>query len=135
MTRAGEPQSGRPSLDAMNTDPRHHSVLLENEHVRVLDTHVAAGERTAIHTHQWPAALYVISFSDFVRYDADGNILLDSRTLAVKPTDGGALWGPPLLAHCVHNVGTRELRVIAVELKPARTATAGSPGAASGSSM
>ncbi len=99
MSKTDERAGGSHSLDAMSADPEHHAVLLENEHVRVLDTHVGAGERTAVHAHEWPAALYVLSWSDFVRYDAEGKVLLDSRTLAAKPTDGSALWGPPLTPH------------------------------------
>lgn len=73
--------------------PGHHFVLLENGRVRVLDTRVEPGERTPVHAHEWPAALYVLSWSDFVRYDPDGNVLLDSRSLATKPAVGSALWG------------------------------------------
>ena len=38
-------------LDAMVAAPEHHQVLLENEHVRVLDTRLGPGEATPIHTH------------------------------------------------------------------------------------
>ncbi len=54
-------------LDAVQKDPDHHGVLLENEHVRVLDALLRPGEQTEIHTHVWPSALYVLSWSDFVR--------------------------------------------------------------------
>jgi len=104
-------------LDAIAVDPEHHTVLLENEHVRVLDTRVPPGQRTAVHAHAWPATLYVISWSDFVRHDPDGNVLLDSRTMAAKPAPGTALWGAPLPLHWLLNVGDTELRIIAIELK------------------
>ena len=106
-------------LDAMVAAPDHHSVLLENEHVRVLDTRLAPGESTPLHAHAWPAALYVLSWSDFVRYDPDGNVLLDSRTLGARPEAGAALWGPPIGPHSVQNVGQVELRIIAIETKSA----------------
>ena len=70
-------------LDAMTVSTDNHDVLLENARVRVLDTRLAPGERTPVHTHQWPAALYVLSWSDFVRYDPDGNVLVDSRAAGV----------------------------------------------------
>lgn len=104
-------------LDAMTASPEHHGLLLENEQVRVLDTRISPGERTAVHTHAWPAALYVLSWSDFVRYDPDGEVLLDSRTMTSKPKTGDSLWASPLPAHSVHNVGDAELRVLAVEIK------------------
>jgi quercetin dioxygenase-like cupin family protein len=46
------------ALDAMVAAPDHHVLLLENSRVRVLDTCLAAGDRTSIHTHASPAALY-----------------------------------------------------------------------------
>src|SRR5213595_1589895 len=66
-------------LDALIAAPQHHKLLFENESVRVLDANIPAGEITALHTHRFPASLYIISWSDFVRYDAEGNVLLDSR--------------------------------------------------------
>ena len=104
-------------LDATRVDPEHHEVLLENEHVRVLDARVRPGEETAIHTHVWPGALYVISWSDFLRLDPDGRVLVDSRTMASPPGPGECLWGQPLPPHRVRNIGDTELRIIAVELK------------------
>jgi hypothetical protein len=116
----GSPPHGAQALDpldAMSAAPHHHEVLLENETVRVLDTRLAPGERTPVHTHQWLGALYVLSWSDFVRYDPDGNVLVDSRSMSSKPEAAAVLWSAPLVPHFVHNVGNAELRVIAVELK------------------
>jgi mannose-6-phosphate isomerase-like protein (cupin superfamily) len=112
-------QDGPDPLDAMAAAPGHHRVLLENDRVRVLDACVAPGGETPVHTHRWPSVLYVVTSSHFVRYDPDGKVVLDSRTLASQPEGGTALWSPPLGAHFVRNVGEHELRVIAVELKPA----------------
>ena len=106
-------------LDAMRAAPDHHNVILENDHVRVLDTRLGPGERTPIHSHRWPSALYVMSWSDFVRRDADGGVIVDSRTWESRPAAGEALWSAPLIPHWVENVGGRELRIIAVELKRA----------------
>lgn len=107
------------TLDAMTAAPDHHSSLLENEQVRVLDTRLAPGECTPIHMHEWPAALYVMSWSDFIRRDADGNIIVDSRAWDRRPSTGEALWLPPLPPHSVENIGDSELRLIAIELKAA----------------
>lgn len=109
------------ALDAMTAAPDHHEVILENDHVRVLDTRLRPGEQTPIHSHCWPSSLYVMSWSNFVRRDANGNIIVDSREWASRPEPGEALWSEPLVPHSVENVGDRELRIIAVELKQART--------------
>jgi hypothetical protein len=105
------------ALDAMLQAPDHHALLLENGNVRVLDTRVRPGERTPVHAHEWPAALYVLSWSDFVRYDPEGNVLLDSRTLASPPAIGSALWAAPIGPHYVENVGRTDLHILAVEIK------------------
>lgn len=106
-------------LDAMAKAPDHHRVLVENDAVRVLDTKVAPGERTPVHAHEWPAALYVLSWSDFVRYDPEGNVLVDSRTMPARPAFGAALWVGPIGPHYVENVGHTDLHVIATEIKRA----------------
>ena len=108
------------SLDAMVAAPAHHEVLLENEHVRVLDAKLGPGESTPVHTHPWPSVLYVLSWSAFVRYDSEGKVLLDSRDWPSAPEKGTTLWAGPLGPHSARNVGTGELRVIAVELKTGR---------------
>ena len=105
------------ALDAMTAATDHHQLLLENDQVRVLDTRLPAGETTPIHTHRWPATLYVMSWSDFIRRDAEGSVIVDSRTWDRRPETGEALWLPPLTPHSVENIGTNELRLIAIELK------------------
>jgi hypothetical protein len=105
------------SLDAMTAAPEHHEILLENDRVRVLDTRLGPGESTPVHTHPWPSVLYVLSWSDFIRCDAHGSVVLDSRTLGARPDKGATLWSAPLGPHSATNVGTQELRVIAVEMK------------------
>jgi hypothetical protein len=105
------------SLDARIAAPDHHELLLETEQVRVLDTRIGPGEQTPVHTHRWPSVLYVLSWSDFIRCDAEGNLLLDSRTLESSPREGTTLWSAPLGPHSARNIGHQVLRVIAVELK------------------
>jgi quercetin dioxygenase-like cupin family protein len=104
-------------LDAMTVAPDHHRVLLENDRVRVLDTHLAPGDTTPVHEHPWPAVLHVLSWSDFVRIDREGNVVLDSRAADMNPEAGAIFWSPPLTPHAVRNVGSRELRIIAIEIK------------------
>ena len=101
-------------LDALVAAPKQHRLLLENDRVRVLDTEIAPGERTPVHTHRWSAVHYIVSWSDFVRRDPDGAILVDTRG---REPMSGALWGPPLGPHSLENVGSRPLRVISVEVK------------------
>lgn len=106
------------SLDAPIAAPEHHELLLENERVRVLDSLIKWGEKVPAHSHRWASVLYILGTSDFIRYDADGNAVFDSRTATqTMPEAGAVLWSPPLRPHSVENVGTGELRVITIELK------------------
>jgi hypothetical protein len=104
------------SLDALSAAPQHHTLLLENEHVRVLETRIPPGDRTAVHTHRWPSVLYVFSWSDFLRRDEAGTLVLDSRAAGggSPPT---VLWSPALPPHSLENVGSTEIWVMSVELK------------------
>ncbi len=105
------------SLDALTAAPDYHKVILENERVRVLDTWIRAGERTPVHTHRWPAVLYVLSWSDFVRYDDNGNVLLDSREVDALKAAPTVLWSAPLPPHSLLNIGAADMHIISVELK------------------
>lgn len=104
------------SLDAMVAAPRHHRVLLENEHVRVLDTRIAPGDTVPLHTHCWPAVHQVMNWSDFVRRDEHGAVQVDTRGKPAVAV-GTALWSGPLGPHTLENVGPAGLHVVSVELK------------------
>ncbi|HZD77097.1 MAG TPA: hypothetical protein VE218_08835 [Acidobacteriaceae bacterium] len=106
------------ALDALHAAPGYHTLLFENESVRVLETHVPPGQTVPLHTHRWPAALYVLRWSHLVRRDGEGAILHDSR-LGGSSAEGIATWSGPLPPHTLENVGKSELRVISVELKSA----------------
>lgn len=103
------------SLDALVAAPAHHSLLLENDFVRVLDTRVAAGDTVPLHTHRWPAVLHVVTWSDCVRRDEHGAVLLDSRDL--QEAVPSIMWSAPLPPHTLENVGSTDIRVLSIELK------------------
>jgi hypothetical protein len=112
-----QPEQSPDKLDALTASPQHHKLLFENDRVRVLDANIPAGEITAIHTHGYAASHIVISWSDFIRYDADGNMLLDSRGLGKTVLPHSVLWGEPLGPHALKNIGTNDLHIISVEVK------------------
>ena len=104
-------------LDAMTAAPEHHTLLFENDHVRVLDAHVGPGDTVPVHTHCWPGVLYILGVSDFVRRDPHGQVILDTRASGSHVPTGSAVWGKALTPHTLENVGGHELRNITVELK------------------
>lgn len=104
-------------LDALIAAPAHHSLLLENDKVRVLETRIEPGETVPVHTHCWPAAYYVLSWSDFVRRDDKGEMQLDTRVVGFTSEPGKAIWSGALDPHTLENVGDRPLHLISVEIK------------------
>lgn len=113
-------------LDALCAAPRHHTLLLENDQVRVLEARIAPGDSVPVHTHRWPSVLYVLSWSEFVRRDPSGTVVLDSRSVPTHAAPPSVLWSDALAPHTLENVGAAEIRIISVELKlvPAKPANA-----------
>jgi hypothetical protein len=117
---SGSPPTSWPwpdDLDAMTAAPGFHTVLFEDDRVRVLDGRVPPGATVPVHTHRWGGVLYILGSSDFVRRDPDGNVLADTRALKSTPITGTAVWGAPLTPHSLENVGNEEFRTLTVELK------------------
>ena len=104
-------------LDALLAASGHHHLLVENEHVRVLETALSAGETTAVHTHRWSNVQYVVSGADFVRRDGDGKVTSDTRAGEGPPKPAAVSWSGPIPPHSRENVSDVELCVIMVELK------------------
>jgi hypothetical protein len=105
------------SLDALVAAPAHHQLLLEDQRVRVLHTHIPAGEVVPLHTHRWGGVAYVMSFSHFIRRGENGEILFDSRQAGDPPKVPCAQWMPPLAPHTVENLGPLEISILIVEVK------------------
>jgi len=72
-------------LDALVAAPAHHTLVLENDRVRVLDARVECGDSVPVHTHRWPSIQYLTSVSDFVRREADGLIAVVIELKEARP--------------------------------------------------
>jgi hypothetical protein len=108
-------------LDALSAAPHHHTLVLENQRVRVLETRIPPGDFVPVHTHCWPSVLCVVSWSEFIRRDPSGTVLLDSRAAGPGGSSPSVVWSEALPPHSLENVGPAEIRVISVELKQAGT--------------
>ena len=91
--------------------------MLENDRVRVLDTRIRPWETVPVHTHRWPAVNHLMTWSDFVRRDAAGKVLVDTRGRPAPARLPHVVWSEPLPPHTLENVGPTELHVVSVELK------------------
>ena len=112
-------------MDALVAAPKHHTLVLENDRVRVIDTHIAPGETVPLHTHRWPGVLHILSWSDFIRRDENGDVMLDTRKATSRPP--AILWTAPLPPHTLENVGQADIHILSFELKDSHSSTPASP--------
>lgn len=113
-TRAQEPRE----TDPVVISPDQFTVLLENEHVRVVEYALDPGERDEWHTHP-PKVSYVAS-PGMLRITTE-----DGESFLTEEEDGTAAWMDALGLHYAENVGKTRVRIILVEVKAARTALEG----------
>ncbi len=109
------------SLDALVAAPNNHSAIFENELVRVVHTRILPGQTVPVHTHRWPCVLFITTWSDLLRLDPGGNVLLDTRNALEAPKLNTPSWQEPLPPHSVKNVGPGEINTIQVEIKGAHS--------------
>ena len=108
------------SLDALVAARDHHSVLFENEAVRVVQTRVLPGHLVPLHTHRWPCVLFILSWSHILRRNHLGRLTLDTRQAFEVPQLNMPIWQEPLAPHSLENVGGTEINTIQVEIKGTR---------------
>ena len=103
-------------LDGVIVAPHNHKVIFENEHVRVIETTIAGGEKTPLHTHLRPALIYLLSGSHFIRRDENGETMRDTRAEpdAVQPKVHFVESTPK---HTIENTDIKDLVALSIELK------------------
>lgn len=105
-----------PELDGVVAAPDHHKVLFENDDVRVIETIVSTGDTTPVHTHP-KTLMYVVSGDHFVRRDASGQVMVDTREQGEDFVMPSVIWSDGTPPHVIENPGEEDLVVIGVELK------------------
>jgi mannose-6-phosphate isomerase-like protein (cupin superfamily) len=102
--------------DGVAVAPNNHKVIFENDQIRVLETTIAVGETTPLHTHHRPTLNYVLSGSHFIRRYENGEIMRDTRaeTDSVQPKVHFVESRP---MHTIENTDSKNLVVLGVELK------------------
>lgn len=95
--------------DAVKADPKHYSVVSENDQVRILKAHYGPHEKSVMHSHPNVVAVYLT--------DGKGVFHLpggkDEPFTAVAGTAGFA----PAGTHLPENTGDTPFDVIVIELK------------------
>jgi hypothetical protein len=106
------------NLDGPVADPAHHAVLFENEHVRVLETVIEAGDITPLHSHLAKHLMIASSGTHFVRRDATGAVVFDTRATDPPSVIQPIEWSDGTPAHTLENTGDDPIRVTVIEIKP-----------------
>jgi quercetin dioxygenase-like cupin family protein len=101
-----------PPVDAVVASPDRFTVLLENQHVRVLEYVLLPGERDQWHTHP-PKVSYVVSGGTLRITTGDGQSFLSDEKAR------SASWMERLNTHFAENVGTTPVRIVLIEVKSA----------------
>jgi quercetin dioxygenase-like cupin family protein len=103
-------QSAQPGApDPIIVDPKHYTVELENEKVRVLRIKYGPHEKSVMHSH--PPLVGVMLSSGHLRFTYP-----DGKTEEITVTAGQVV-NFPALAHLPENLSDQPFEVIAVELK------------------
>ncbi len=106
-------------IDSVKVDSAHHTVVYENDQVRVVHWVIPVGDKTLNHSH--PNSLN-INLTDY-----NGRVTPpEGKIFEVHDKAGSASWRPALI-HVVENLGSRPMEGIIVEpKKPASARPAGS---------
>jgi quercetin dioxygenase-like cupin family protein len=95
--------------DAVKVDPKHYTVVSENDQVRILKVHYGPHEKSVMHSHPASVAVFLTDANGQFSYP-DGK----KESFALKA--GVAQYGPATI-HLPENTGDAGMDVIVVELK------------------
>src|SRR4029453_6577140 len=95
--------------DPVTLSPQYYKVLLDNEHVRVIEYRLKPGEKEPMHSH--PAGIVYLFGEAKLKITYP-----DGRTEVSTVTPGETYWREPV-THAAENVGDTEAHAIAVQVK------------------
>ena len=98
--------------DVVRVSPETHTLLLENEHVRVLDVHAKPGEKVGMHSHPASTLYYLTDGKLKVTYP-------NGRTEQRFVKAGTAVWSETV-THAVENIGLNDFHEVHIELKTSK---------------
>ena len=101
-----------PSLwaqDPVKVDPKHYSVVSENDQVRILKVHYGAHEKSVMHSHPSSVAVFLTDGTSHFTFP-------DGKTSDMKVKAGDAVY-VPAVTHLPEDQGDKPFELILVELK------------------
>ena len=96
-------------MDPVKLSPDNYKVLLENDHVRVLEMNLKAGETDNTHSHPDETVYFITGGKVKIHLPAGGAMEADIP-------DGHVMWHEAW-THTVENVGSSDIKAIVVENK------------------
>ena len=115
-----DPATRDPALDAVAAAPEHHTVLYEDDNVRVISVSIPPGGIEKPHHHRWPSVFVIDSMVKVTDHDGDGNEI---------PLPVPDRFEPPLIVkmepqavHFVRNDDSRAFHGTRIEYKRGYTA-------------
>jgi quercetin dioxygenase-like cupin family protein len=95
--------------DAVKVDPKHYTVVSENDQVRILKVHYGPHEKSVMHSHPASVAVFLS--------DSTGEFTLPDGKKEPLSTKAGEAQFTPASTHLPENTGDKGLDLILVELK------------------
>ncbi len=95
--------------DAVKADPKHYSVISENDQVRILKVHYEPHEKSVMHSHPNSVVVYLTNGKTKMT-------MPDGKSSENVMKAGSAMY-VPAGTHLPENVGDKATDVIVVELK------------------
>jgi len=95
--------------DAVKVDPKHYSVVSENDQVRILKVHYGPHEKSVMHSHPASVAVYLS--------DGKGEFTLPDGKKQAFTTKAGESQYTAAGTHLPENTGDTPLDLVLVELK------------------
>jgi hypothetical protein len=95
--------------DAVKADPKHYSVISENDQVRILKVHYGAHEKSVMHSHPNLAVVFL--------NDAKGQFTFPDGKKKDFAAKAGDAQYEAALTHLPENTGDAGMDLILVELK------------------
>jgi quercetin dioxygenase-like cupin family protein len=99
------------NLDSVKVDPKHYTVVAENDRVRLLRIRYGAKEKSVMHQH-WPGVAVTLTDGSARMTDSAG------KGVVQKTVAGGVNWETGD-AHLPENLDDKPFDVVLVEIKPA----------------
>ena len=97
-------------IDPVAVSPTMYTVLLENEHVRVVEYQIEPGEKDNWHTHPAKASYVVSGGSLRITTEEGESFIVDEEA-------GSSTWFGAVGRHYGENVGKTAVRIVFVEIK------------------